>query len=338
MHSSPVLLGIETSCDDTASAVVADGKILSSIVSSQDDHSKFGGVVPELASRAHQRLIVPVVDEALAVAGVARADLDAIAVTIGPGLAGSLLVGLSFSKALALGLGIPLVGINHLEGHIYSLFIDDKGPSFPFLCLIVSGGHTQLIKVEAKFEHTLLGRTRDDAAGEAFDKVAKLLGLGYPGGPEVEKLAAGGNPSFHDFPRTRLKGYDYSFSGIKTSVLYYLNAISDTDRDEHIQNHISDICASFQEAVIDMLTRPIVKAARETGIRDLALAGGVSANIALQTRMRELAERMDGRLFVPDQNYCMDNAAMIAIAGHHKLAGNEFSPLTLTVDPSLALV
>ncbi|GMQ82951.1 MAG: tRNA (adenosine(37)-N6)-threonylcarbamoyltransferase complex transferase subunit TsaD [Rhodothermia bacterium] len=338
MYSPPVLLGIETSCDDTAAAAMADGKLLSSIVSTQEDHSIFGGVVPELASRAHQRLIVPIIDEALTVAGLVRSDLDAIAVTIGPGLAGSLLVGLSMSKALSLGLGIPLIGINHLEGHIYSLFIDDKGPTFPFLCLIVSGGHTQLVKVEANFEHTVLGRTRDDAAGEAFDKVAKLLGLGYPGGPGIEKLAAEGDPSFHDFPRTRLQGYDYSFSGIKTSVLYYLNAVAENDRLEHIQDNLADICASFQEAVVDMLTRPIIKAARETGIRDLALVGGVSANMTLQTRMKELAQNVGGRLFVPDQNFCMDNAAMIALAGHHKLVADHTSALTLTVDPSLALV
>lgn len=338
MHSSPVLLGIETSCDDTAAAVTAGGQLLSSIVSSQDDHSAFGGVVPELASRAHLRVIVPIVDEALLKAGLVRSDLDAVAVTIGPGLAGALLIGLSFSKALSFGLGIPFIGINHLEGHIYSLFIDEFRPNFPFLCLVVSGGHTQLVKVEAHFNYFILGRTRDDAAGEAFDKVGNLLGLGYPGGPAIEKLAEHGDPSFHNFPRTRLQGFDYSFSGIKTSVLYYLNAIPEAERRGHIQDNREDICASFQEAVVDMLVRPVAKAIRESGIRNLALVGGVSANIRLQKRMRSLAQSAGGELFVPDQKYCMDNAAMIAIAGHHKFVAGQSSPLTLAADPSLALV
>lgn len=338
MNPSPILLGIETSCDDTAAAVVAGGTLLSSVISSQEGHAAFGGVVPELASRAHQKLIVPIAERALEEAGIARSEIDAIAVTRGPGLAGSLLVGLSFAKALAFGLNVPLIGVNHLEGHIYSLFIKDNQPDFPFLCLIVSGGHTQLMKVEAGFQQTVLGRTRDDAAGEAFDKVAKLLDLEYPGGPVIEKLAASGDPGFHDFPRTFLPGFDFSFSGIKTSVLYYLNAFSEADRAVHLEQHRPDICASFQEAIVDMLTKRVKKALRKTGIRELAIVGGVSANSVLQARMKEVAHTIGGRFFVPDPVYCTDNAAMIAIAGHHKFIAGETSPLTLTADPSLAIV
>lgn len=337
MNHQPVILGVETSCDDTAAAVLSNGKLVSNIVSSQEEHKAFGGVVPELASRAHQRLIVPVVEEALERAGIARSDLDAIAVTYGPGLAGSLLVGLSFSKALAFGLGIPLIGVNHLEGHVYSLFIGDEHPDFPFLCLIVSGGHTQLMRIDDGFRHSILGRTRDDAAGEAFDKVAKLMDLGYPGGPAIEKQAQAGDPSFHAFPRTRLKGFDYSFSGIKTSVLYYLNSFSDEERRRHVEEHVGDICASFQEAVVDMLTEPVDRAIRKTGITELALVGGVSANTALRNRMASIAERAGGRLHVPDSIHCMDNAAMIAVAGNHKYLAGKYSPLTLKAEPALRL-
>jgi len=338
MHASPILLGIETSCDDTAAAVVAGGKLLSSVISTQEDHAAFGGVVPELASRAHQKFIVPVVERALKEAGVERSQIQAVTVTRGPGLAGSLLVGLSFAKALAYALNVPLIGVNHLEGHIYSLFIADTQPDFPFLCLIVSGGHTQLMKVDTGFQHTVLGRTRDDAAGEAFDKVAKLLGLEYPGGPVVEELAITGDPEFHDFPRTYLPELDFSFSGIKTSVLYYLNDFSEADRAAHLQRHLPDICASFQEAILDMHTTRVKKAQRETGITELAVVGGVSANSVLQERLKQLARAVEGRFFVPEPVYCTDNAAMIAVAGHHKLLAGETSPLTLTADPSLAIV
>ena len=338
MQHSPILLGIETSCDDTAAAVVADGKLLSSIVSSQDDHAQYGGVVPELASRAHLRVISPVVHAALENANIEVNDLDAIAATRGPGLAGSLLVGLSFAKALALSCDIPFVGVNHLEGHVYSLFISEERPSFPFLCLIVSGGHTQLVRVDPEFKHHVLGKTRDDAAGEAFDKVAKMLNMGYPGGPGIEAAAAGGDPRFRDFPRTRLSGYDYSFSGVKTSVLYYLNQFSESERLKLLKNHLSDICASFQTAVIDMLVEPVARATAESGITDLAIVGGVSANSALRLRMETLADSIGGRIFVPDPKYCMDNAAMIAVAGHYKLATGQTDSLSITADPSLALI
>jgi N6-L-threonylcarbamoyladenine synthase len=333
----PVILGIESSCDDTAAAVAAAGRLRSTVVSSQLIHTQFGGVVPELASRAHQRLIVPVVEQALHEAGISREDLDAVAVTYGPGLAGSLLVGLSFAKAFAFGLGVPLVGVNHLEGHIYSVHLNEHAPAFPFLCLIVSGGHTQLVLVEEAFEHRVLGATRDDAAGEAFDKVAKLLQLGYPGGPLIDRLARQGDPAFHAFPRSRPGGYDFSFSGLKTSVLYYLNGFDEAARAALLKEHLADVCASFQQAVVDVLIGALRLAAEETGVRDIAIVGGVSANSALRRSAEILAEETGSRLHVPLPEYCVDNAAMIAIAGGLKLATGHTSSLTLTVDPGLRL-
>ena len=334
--NKPILLGIESSCDDTAAAVVAGGVLRSNIVSSQEVHTDFGGVVPELASRDHQRRIVPVVAQALAQAGVSKTDLDAVAVTYGPGLAGSLLVGLSFAKAFAYGLGIPLVGVNHLEGHIYSVFIEDA-PPFPYLCLVVSGGHTQLVRVAADFDVHLLGKTRDDAAGEAFDKVAKLFGLGYPGGPKIDALAQQGDPAFHPFPRTRAGGYDFSFSGLKTSVLYYLNAFSAAERDTLLDAHGADLCASFQQAVVDVLIDALRQSVRETGVRHAAITGGVSANTRLRAEAEALAREEGITLYLPPLRYCMDNAAMIAVTAHHKLAAGLTSPLTLTAEPNLAL-
>lgn len=334
---SGILLGIETSCDDTAAAVVRDGRLESSVVSTQLEHADWGGVVPELASRAHERAIVPVVDKALREACVSRGDLDGIAVTVGPGLIGSLLVGVSFAKAMALGLDIPIVAVNHLDGHLASLYLDGDGPSYPHACLIVSGGHTQIMVVDGPGESRLLGKTRDDAAGEAFDKVGKLLGLPYPGGPEIDKRARIGNPTFHAFPRTRLKGYDMSFSGIKTSVLYHLNAIEDTERDAYMAHNIDDLCASFQEAVVDMLVAPVKKAMRDHRLTELGLVGGVSANSRLQERLEALTQSLGGALFVPPMDYCMDNAAMIAMAGYQQWQRGITSPLTTTADPSLAL-
>lgn len=333
----PVILGIESSCDDTAAAVAAGGDLRSNIVSSQHVHTGFGGVVPELASRAHQRLIVPVVKEALKDAGITKHDLDAVAVTYGPGLAGSLLVGLSFGKAFAFGLDIPLVGINHLEGHMYSVFIEPPSPPFPFLCLVVSGGHTQLMLVEEHFKHTLLGKTRDDAAGEAFDKVAKLLDLGYPGGPRIDALAREGNSRFQTFPRSRPGGYDFSFSGIKTAVLYYLNAFTEEERARLLETHLADLCASFQTAIVEVLVDAVVRAVRETAVRQVAVSGGVSANTALREAMQAAADREGFTLYVPQARYSTDNAAMIAVTAHHKLAAGYTSPLTLTAEPGLAL-
>lgn len=333
----PVILGIESSCDDTAAAVVAGGSLRSNIVSSQHVHTGFGGVVPELASRAHQRLIVPIVEAALDEAGVTKHDLDAVAVTYGPGLAGSLLVGLSFAKAFAFGLDRPLIGINHLEGHIYSVFIEPPSPPFPFLCLVVSGGHTQLMLVEEGFKHAVLGKTRDDAAGEAFDKVAKLLDLGYPGGPRIDALAREGDPAFESFPRSRPGGYDFSFSGIKTAVLYYLNKFTEEERARLLEKHLADLCASFQAAIVDVLVDAVVRAVRETEVRHVAVSGGVSANTALRAAMLSAAEREGFALYVPPLRYSTDNAAMIATTAHYKLAAGYTSPLTLTAEPGLAL-
>ncbi len=332
-----VILGLESSCDDTAAAVVEGGRLRASVISSQGVHAQYGGVVPELASRDHQRLVVPVVRQALDEAGLGIEQLDAVAVTYGPGLSGSLLVGLSFAKAFAFARGLPLVGVNHLEGHVYSVLIEAPRPPFPYLCLVVSGGHTQLVLVEEDFQHTVLGRTRDDAAGEAFDKVAQLFGLGYPGGPAIDRLAHMGDPAFHAFPRSTPGTYDFSFSGLKTSVLYYLNDFSDEARTQLLEDHLPDLCAAFQEAVVDALVDRLRRAARETGVEHVAVVGGVSAN----TRLRAAAEpagRADGfTVFVPKLEYCMDNAAMIAVTGHYKLCAGHESRLTLTAAPSLSL-
>lgn len=338
MSKASVLLGIETSCDDTAAAVLVDGILVSNVVSSQPQHVEFGGVVPEVASRAHEKLLVSVVEDALKQAGIGKNELTGIAVTKGPGLIGSLMVGVSFAKAAALGLNVPFVGVNHLEGHLASLFLSTSPPPFPHLCLIVSGGHTQLMQIDAPGQFKVLGKTRDDAAGEAFDKVGKILGLDYPAGPQIDRLAAHGNRSYHPFPRTRLKGYDYSFSGIKTSVLYYLNSFDETHREELIRNSLADICASFQEAVVDMLISPIKKAVKDTGIRHVGLVGGVSANLRLRSKMHELLQQNKGQLYVPDMAYCMDNAAMIAMAGYFRLENGEQSDLSEIANPSLKLL
>ena len=332
------VLGIESSCDDTAAAVLVDGRLRSSVVSSQEEHGQFGGVVPEVASRAHQRLIVPVVETALERAGVTLESLAGVAVSYGPGLVGSLLVGLSFAKALSLGRGIPLVGVNHLEGHVYSVFLEERHPPFPFLCLVVSGGHTELILVKAPFEHELLGHTRDDAAGEAFDKVAKLLGLGYPGGPEIDRLAAMGNPSFESFPRATPGGYDFSFSGVKTAVLYYLNRFQAEKREALLRSHLADICAAFQQSVIDVLLEAITRAVGETGVRHVAIVGGVSANQGLRIAATTASNSVGFELYIPSPRYCGDNAAMVAETGYQKLSAGLSSPLSLTAEPSLPLV
>lgn len=335
---APVILGIESSCDDTAAAISAGGVLQANIVSSQHAlHEAYGGVVPELASRDHQRLIVPVVQTALHEAGVAREALDAVAVTYGPGLAGSLLVGLSFAKAYALGLDVPLIGVNHLEGHIYSSRIAAPRPPFPYLCLVVSGGHTQIVRVDDGFQHTVLGRTRDDAAGEAFDKIAQLLDLGYPGGPAIDRQAQSGDPAFHDFPRASLDGFDFSFSGLKTSVLYYLNDLSDADRAALLDDHLDDLCAAVQQAIVDVLVDTLRRAVRTTGIRHVAITGGVSANRTLQAAARRAGAEDDFSVYVPDPAYCTDNAAMIAVTGHHKWQAGITSPLTLSAEPRLTL-
>ncbi|MEM6647169.1 MAG: tRNA (adenosine(37)-N6)-threonylcarbamoyltransferase complex transferase subunit TsaD [Bacteroidota bacterium] len=337
MSHPSVLLAIESSCDDTAAAVVVDGLVRSNIIASQEVHRPYGGVVPELASRDHQRLIVPVVEDALHAAEVTKQDLDAVAVTYGPGLAGSLLVGVSFAKALAFGLGIPLVGVNHLEGHLYSVFIEPPFPPFPFLCLVVSGGHTQLMVVGDAFDHRLIGRTRDDAAGEAFDKVGKLLGLGYPAGPVIDRLAQTGDPAFQRFPRSRPGRTDYSFSGLKTNVLYYLNRFNETERAQLLDDHLPDIAASVQHAIVEVLVESVEDAVRQTGIRAVAIVGGVSANSGLREAAQASGHQLGYTVYTPALAYCMDNAAMIGAAAWRKLDAGYTSPLTLTAVPSLAL-
>lgn len=333
-----VVLGIESSCDDTAAAVLEEGRVRSNVVSSQDDlHREYGGVVPEIASRDHQRLIVPVVAKALGDASTTLGQLDAVAVTYGPGLPGSLMVGLSFGKALACSLGIPLLGVNHLEGHLYSVDLGAPRPTRPFLCLVVSGGHTELVLADDEFDHCVMGRTRDDAAGEAFDKVAQLFGLGYPGGPAIDRRAEKGDATFHEFPRTQLDGYDFSFSGLKTSVLYYLRDRSEVEREALLEEHVENLCASVQAAVVDVLVDALDRAVSETGVDQLAIVGGVAANSALRARASKLGAEHGVEVYVPDLAYCMDNAAMIARAGAARLTAGHASAPTLDVAPSLQL-
>jgi len=338
-----IVLGIETSCDETSASVVDDGVVKSNTILSQLIHSKYGGVVPELASRAHMRMIIEVVEEALNGADITKRQLDGIAVTYGPGLAGSLLVGLNFAKAMAFGLGVPCVGVNHMEGHLYSNFLADEKPSYPFLSLIVSGGHSMLVHVKEPFQHRVLGQTRDDAAGEAFDKVAKLLGLGYPGGPIIDKLAANGNPCAIQFPRSYLEegSYDFSFSGIKTAVLYYLRRCGYIDGRMKASSldgrTLADICASFQVAVVDVLVNKTLAAADALGVKVITLAGGVSANSLLRQRMKAEAEQRDCLVLYPPPEYCMDNGAMIGYVGWQKLQRGTTSAFDLTAVANLEL-
>lgn len=327
---SDIILGIESSCDDTSAAVISDGVLLSNVIASQDVHRAFGGVVPELASRAHELNIVPVVSEALARAGVAAADLTAIAFTRGPGLLGSLLVGTSFAKAMGLALDIPTVMVNHLQGHILANFIRQpdkpvREPSFPYLCLLVSGGNSQIVRVDDPLRFEILGQTIDDAVGEAFDKCSKMMGLGYPGGPIIDKLAAQGDPSRFNFAKPHIPGLDYSFSGIKTSLLYFV-------RDEMAKNPMfmeenkTDICASFQKALIDILLDKLIKAAKLTGIKEITIGGGVSANSGLRNRIESEGKKRGWNTYLPEFKFTTDNAAMIAIAGYyHYLAGERTS-------------
>lgn len=332
------ILGIETSCDETSAAVICEGTLLANITRTQLFHSNYGGVVPELASRAHQRLIVPIVDETLKRAGVPKNELDAVAAVYGPGLIGAILVGLSFGKAMAMGLGIPFIGVNHMEAHIFSNLLEEPKPSFPFINLTVSGGHTQLVLVKKPFEYQMLGETKDDAAGEAFDKVAKMLGIGYPGGPMIDKLAATGNPKFVEFPRSYLDegSFEFSFSGLKTSVLYYLRKIG-FDPTEQNGQLVADLCASFQSAVVDVLVHKTVAAAEKFGVKEIAVAGGVAANSELRRRLGEIARERGYRLFIPKMEYCTDNGAMIAMVGYMRMKEGKTSDLELTAEPNLEL-
>jgi N6-L-threonylcarbamoyladenine synthase len=337
------ILGVETSCDETSAALVKDGVVASNVISSQLIHSQYGGVVPELASRAHQRMIIEVVDEALRRGACGRGEIDAVAATLGPGLVGALLVGLNFGKALSYALEVPFIGINHMEGHLYSNFLTDRKPEYPFVCLIVSGGHTMLVHVEAPFKHTLLGQTRDDAAGEAFDKVAKMLNLGYPGGPVIDRRAKEGDPHAIEFPRSYLdsRGYEFSFSGIKTAVLYYLRRRGLLDAEMNRRpiedQHLVNICAGFQAAVIDVLVNKTITAAEKMGVRDVTIAGGVSANSRLREQLHEETRKRGLRLFYPGLDYCMDNGAMIAYVGWMKIKEGIRTSLDATAVANLEL-
>ena len=328
------VLGIETSCDDTAAAVydTASGLRFAAL-SSQLEHVEYGGVVPELASRAHLSLIIPIIHEALHGAGAALADIDGIAVTAGPGLVGSLLVGVSAGKALALTRGIPFIGIHHIEGHIQSVFLEPPLTPYPSIVLVVSGGHTELVLMREPLTYEVLGATRDDAAGEAFDKVAKLLGIGYPGGPAIQRAAEGGDDTFVEFPVSRVPGFEFSFSGLKTAVLVYAREKGEA----FVRANLPHILATFQRAVVDALAVKTVRALTEYGVHTLLLAGGVAANRALRGRLALEAERNGFSLFVPPLAYCTDNAAMIARAGHERLVRGMTSPLTLSPEPRLAL-
>ena len=322
-----IILGIESSCDDTSAAVIADGLLLSNVIASQSVHEEYGGVVPELASRAHQQNIVPVVDAALRRAGIDRKQLSALAFTRGPGLIGSLLVGTSFAKGLSLGLRVPLVDVNHLHGHVLSHFIrekaDDEVPEFPFLCLLVSGGNSQLIVVRSPKYMEIIGRTIDDAAGEAFDKCAKVMGLPYPGGPHIDRLAAEGDPEAFRFARPRIPGLDYSFSGLKTSFLYTLRDNLRTDPD-FVERRKADLAASLQAAIIDILLGKLSKAVDATGVATVAIGGGVSANSGVRNAVADFCRQKGIKAFIPERRFTTDNAAMVAIAGYFKYLDRDF--------------
>ncbi len=323
-----IILGIESSCDDTSAAVIKNGVLLSSVIASQAVHEAYGGVVPELASRAHQQNIVPVVHEALKRAGVTKEQLSAIAFTRGPGLMGSLLVGVSFAKGMARALGIPMIDVNHLQGHVLAHFIkesddDTDKPEYPFLCLLVSGGNSQIIRVNAYNDMEVLGQTIDDAAGEAIDKCSKVMGLGYPGGPIIDRLARQGNPKAYTFSKPHIPGYDYSFSGLKTSFLYSLREWLKDDPD-FIEHHKEDLAASLEKTIVDILMDKLRKAVKDTGIRQVAVAGGVSANNGLRNAYREHAEKYGWKIFIPKFGYTTDNAAMIAITGYYKFLDKDF--------------
>lgn len=331
-----LILAIESSCDDTSAAVLKGRKVLSNIVASQKVHQRYGGVVPELASRAHQQHIVPVVDEALKKAGVQRKELSAIAFTVGPGLMGSLLVGASFAKSMAMGLGIPLIEVHHMQAHILAHFIDDneKTPTFPFIAMTVSGGHTQIVRVNDYFSFEIIGQTQDDAVGEAFDKTAKLLGLPYPGGPLIDKYAQDGDAKAFTFPKPKMKGYDFSFSGLKTSIMYFIQR-STEQNPMFVQEHLNDICASIQHTIVSILMEKLKKAVDETGIKKVAIGGGVSANSAMRKALRVAEENGWWQSYLPRFEYCTDNAAMVGIVAYYKYLNSDFAALNSTVKARL---
>ncbi len=325
---SPVILAIESSCDETSASVISNGKVLNNSIASQSVHQKYGGVVPELASRAHQQNIIEVVRQSLDEAAVKTGDLDAIAFTRGPGLMGSLLVGVSFAKGLSLARNIPLIEVNHMQAHILAHFIEEPRPTFPFLCLTVSGGHTQLVVVNDYLDMEVIGQTQDDAVGEAFDKAAKLLGLPYPGGPMIDKNAREGNEKAFSFPGTTMPGLDFSFSGIKTAFLYFLRDKVKEDA-TFIEKKMADICASLQRQLVNMLMNRLREATLQTGIKNVGIAGGVSANSCLRATLISDGERYGWKVFIPKFEYCTDNAAMIAMAAHYKYLRKEFVDLSV---------
>ena len=336
MPAHPIILAIESSCDDTGAAVLAGGELLSNVVATQKVHEQYGGVVPELASRAHQQHLLPVVTAALQQAGITKADLDAVAVTQGPGLLGSLLVGGMFAKTLALALDKPLLAVNHMRAHILAHFLRDPKPVFPFLCLTVSGGHTQLVVVKAALEMEVIGTTIDDAAGEAFDKTAKLLGLPYPGGPYLDKLARQGDPLRFAFPVGAMPGYDFSFSGLKTAVLYFLKKQTAANPG-FVAENLADLCAGIQHTIVATLLRQLRRAAADTGLMQVALAGGVAANSGLRTALEAEAVTQGWEVFIPDFAFCTDNAAMVAMTAHFQYAAGDFANQLLSPNPRLKL-
>ena len=342
------ILAIESSCDETAASVCTDGKILSNFIANQTVHEKYGGVVPELASRAHLQNIVPVVDTALKTSGCTLSSIDAIAFTQAPGLIGSLLVGTQFAKSLALALDKPLIAVNHMQAHVLANLIPADKPSFPFLCLTVSGGHTQIVLCESPVKMKVIGETIDDAAGEAFDKTAKLLGLPYPGGPLIDRYAANGNSTRFAFPEPQIQGLNFSFSGLKTSILYFLQnagtsnvfkeafTATHDEKKKFIDENLADICASIQYRIVSILLNKLKKAAKETGITTICIAGGVSANSGLRNALKETGNKLGWKTFIPAFEYCTDNAAMIAITGYYKFLENDFVPLSISPSPKAA--
>jgi N6-L-threonylcarbamoyladenine synthase len=323
------ILAIESSCDDTSAAVCRDGIMLSNLIATQKIHEQYGGVVPELASRAHMQNIVPVVDVALKQAEVQLSEIDAVAFTQAPGLIGSLLVGAQFAKSLALSLQKPLITVHHMQAHVLANMIDDPKPSFPFLCLTVSGGHTQIVLCTSPYQMQVIGETIDDAAGEAFDKTAKLLGLPYPGGPLIDKYAKDGDAKRFTFPEPNIPGLNFSFSGLKTSILYFLQA-EKIKNENFVQENLTDICASVQERIVTILLKKLQKAAKETGVKDVCIAGGVSANSGLRNGLTALGKKIGWNTFVPKFEYCTDNAGMIAITAYYKYLKNDFADLTVS--------
>ncbi len=331
-HDTIYILAIESSCDDTSAAVLMNDKVLSNVVATQAIHKEYGGVVPELASRAHQQNIVPVVHQAIAKANIDKKQLSAIAFTRGPGLMGSLLVGTSFAKSLSLGLQIPLIEVNHMKAHILAHFIDDetmKAPSFPFLALTISGGHTQIVQVNDFFDMKIIGQTLDDAVGEAFDKSAKILGLPYPGGPLIDKYAATGDPHKFEFTIPNVKDLDFSFSGLKTNILYFIQRQTKENPD-FIKNNLEDICASIQYTIITILMKKLKKAVKQTGIKEIAIGGGVSANSGIRKVLTEAQTKYQWKTYIPKFEYCTDNAAMIGIVGYQKYKNEQFSQQDVT--------